>query len=695
MGKNQKSHHFARLKKDFRLFPFVLGIFLGFHLPHHVLRWQEALILLFATLLTSYRLYKKERKQFLNLLLGLSLGAISYALLVFTPYPAKEGSYFGLVLESKENYFLFLSRGKRFIVYEEGNLYEAGDLLRIEGLPKDLRIAHYEGRFSFESYLHDKGVSKELLNVRTETIFHRPIRPRGKILAYLNSFEEPTKGLLSALLFGIRDYDSEAISLGESLHILHLLSVSGLYFALYKRFLLWFYGLFPWKRKGRAELATFLSLLVLFPFGIRKIGIIRILFVSFFEFRAAKKGKERPERVRLNSLLSLFLFLFDPFLFLSQGFLLSFGISFFFLLLKSKMRGISGKKRKFLSFLYLTLFLLPLHMAKGEIYLLSPILSYLLMPLFIPFSFLGYIGFFFLPWREALLSYSTFLLRTLSFFEGLPLRLPLYGPFLDFTPLFYALLFFGYSLSIRSFGRISEWGSLLSLILYLLSMLPVTLPSSWSVHFIDVGQGDAILIRVRNESMLLDTGGVRSFDMAKEVLIPYLRKEGVHRLSALSVTHNDFDHMGAKESLLSNFEVERVLEKGDYPYRLSSVLLKNHNPEPESEKDKNKGSLVLSFSLGPLSFLLMGDAPKEVEMAILKREPELNCDILKVGHHGSKTSSSLPFLISLSPKEAVISCGVGNRYGHPERDVLLRLEEVGAKIRRTDIEGTIVYRGFL
>ena len=110
-------------------------------------------------------------------------------------------------------------------------------------------------------------------------------------------------------------------------------------------------------------------------------------------------------------------------------------------------------------------------------------------------------------------------------------------------------------------------------------------------------------------------------------------------------------------------------------------------------KGENESSLVISTVIGGRCYLCMGDAPEEVERRIIVDYPNLKADILKVGHHGSKTSTCPAFLDLVSPKEAIISCGGKNTYGHPHEEVVNRLKQRSIKIRRTDEEGSIVYRG--
>ena len=152
------------------------------------------------------------------------------------------------------------------------------------------------------------------------------------------------------------------------------------------------------------------------------------------------------------------------------------------------------------------------------------------------------------------------------------------------------------------------------------------------------------------------------------------------------------DHYYALDSLKTHFNVKNIYDYNNFnSYDFSILSIYNLNSNYSNIVDENSRSLVLSFSIGGLNFLLMGDAPVEIEKNILKNYPELDCDVLKVGHHGSNTSTSEEFLEKVSPKEAIISCGVNNMYGHPNDEVIDRLENHNIKIRRTDLEGTIEY----
>ena len=225
--------------------------------------------------------------------------------------------------------------------------------------------------------------------------------------------------------------------------------------------------------------------------------------------------------------------------------------------------------------------------------------------------------------------------------------------------------------------------------LTVLSMVPLQEPISNCVYFVNVGQGDSIIIKNKSHTVMIDTGGYKSFDMATESLIPFMNKKKITHIDALILTHDDFDHSGAKDSLIENFKVDNILtEKNQFPYQIGDLYIENLNTFNFDEANDN--SLVLSLEFIGKKFLFTGDASVKTEEKIISKY-NVDCDILKVGHHGSNTSTSEKFLKACSPEEAVISCGGKNYYGHPHQEIIDRLNKYNVKIRRTDEEGTICY----
>ena len=246
------------------------------------------------------------------------------------------------------------------------------------------------------------------------------------------------------------------------------------------------------------------------------------------------------------------------------------------------------------------------------------------------------------------------------------------------------------------------------------------------IVFLDVGQGDALAIRSPGGRwILVDTGPRgRTYDAGARVVLPYLRRRGVVRIEALVLTHPDLDHIGGAEAVVQALDVGYVLDpaqatgkdayvgvleaasrdavpwleaRRDVSITLDgvqiSVLYPNDSRTPASYggTDSNAQSVVLLVRYGEFEALLTGDAPVAVEEAILDDLPS-DLEVLKVGHHGSNTSTSPLLLAQTSPEVAVISVGARNRYGHPHTDVLTRIIESGARILRTDLSGDIVIR---
>ena len=235
-------------------------------------------------------------------------------------------------------------------------------------------------------------------------------------------------------------------------------------------------------------------------------------------------------------------------------------------------------------------------------------------------------------------------------------------------------------------------------------------------HFIDVGQGDAALIRTADGNVLIDAGT----NAAEDDLIAYLKAEGVTKLAYAVFTHPHEDHIGGADAVLEYCQVENVIlpEKTattvvynrmmdaieaeganviiavpEATYTVGDLKLTILGPVGSDYKDMNNDSVVLRADFGESSVLYTGDAEDVSEEEMLARyrlNGKLDCDLLKVGHHGSDSSSTEAFLRAVSPELAVISCGEGNDYGHPKQVILDRLDALNVTYWRTDLLGSVV-----
>lgn len=236
---------------------------------------------------------------------------------------------------------------------------------------------------------------------------------------------------------------------------------------------------------------------------------------------------------------------------------------------------------------------------------------------------------------------------------------------------------------------------------------------------LDVGQGDAILLRDGDRAMLVDGGGWRTGDLGGRVLLPALLSEGVRRLDAVVMTHPDLDHCGGLVDIAAYLPVREVWmgpgwDSEGCAGRLSSLpgtrvrllwageraslgrwALRVLHPERDEDRGTNERSLVIRGDALGRSFLLTGDIESWAEMRLLSCcEKEVRADVLKVAHHGSKTSSTESFLDAAQPRLALVSAGVNNLYRHPSPVILDRLAERGIRVLRTDRDGMVLIRLF-
>ncbi len=234
------------------------------------------------------------------------------------------------------------------------------------------------------------------------------------------------------------------------------------------------------------------------------------------------------------------------------------------------------------------------------------------------------------------------------------------------------------------------------------------------IHFMDVGQGDATLIRQGNHAMLIDGGN----NDKGTVLQSYLQYQGVENLDYVIGTHPDADHVGGLDVVLYKFswdtvilpdlqkdtktyqEVLEVIEdkgkKITYPeagdvYTLGNAEFTVISPTGEDYGDNwNNYSVGILLQFGENRFVFTGDAEEEAEQDMIEENVDLSADVLKAAHHGSDTANTMAFLEEVGPTSVVISCGEGNSYGHPRAGAMNNFRSIGAKVYRTDEQGTIV-----
>jgi len=245
--------------------------------------------------------------------------------------------------------------------------------------------------------------------------------------------------------------------------------------------------------------------------------------------------------------------------------------------------------------------------------------------------------------------------------------------------------------------------------------LPEDAGSRLVVHFIDVGQGDSQFLQLPNgQTMLIDAG---TNEKASEV-VSYLNRLGVKTIDYLIATHPHEDHIGGMDEVINHFEIGNIYmpqvthNTKSFESVLKAIKAKGKKitagkagltildqeglkisflaPCGQKYEDLNNWSIVTRVEFGNTSFLFTGDAEELSESEILESGQAVSADVLKVGHHGSRSSTSTSFLKAVAPKYAVISAGKDNSYGHPHEETLKKLKQKNITVYRTDINGTII-----
>ena len=260
---------------------------------------------------------------------------------------------------------------------------------------------------------------------------------------------------------------------------------------------------------------------------------------------------------------------------------------------------------------------------------------------------------------------------------------------------------------------------IIAIVSYITSYTP-SLPGEARVTFLNVGQGDCALIQTSdNTSIMIDGGGtnVEDYSVGDEIVIPYLISENIRKIDYAVISHFHDDHAEGIITLMKNYQVDNlivpdvVMEDNsikDYAYKIANdrgieiievsdgdrlefdnVILDILSPTKGFDGDVNNTSIILKAQCAGASFMFTGDAEKSAEGRLIGRN--LKSDVLKVGHHGSTTSSTDEFVNAVSPKYAVISVGENNIYGHPAGKTIYTLLKYNVEYMRTDLNGTIVF----
>ncbi|MPS61464.1 DNA internalization-related competence protein ComEC/Rec2 [Acinetobacter sp.] len=551
------------------------------------------------------------------------------------------------------------------------------------------------------------------------------------------------KGLILALLTGDESLLSDETQIQfKQLGIAHLLAISGPHVLIFAIMLSWschqvicryYPQICLWKPKQvLMAIPCCFGVLIYTAFVGFEIPALRTL-LSVFIFISFILLKQPLKPFALLIYSASLLLLMDPFSVLSAGFWLSYGACFIllriyqtivqipdqhFLSLRSKMIFmtkvlIESQGKIFIALSPLTLLFFQ------QISWIAPLTNIVAVPIvggiIVPLNILAAcIWFIVKPFGNMLFYFNDILLSILLSCLGLleKLSLPLQG--ISLTPLALFAVSLGILILFLPKGILPKtWGMLCCLPLIVVNKTnqPIQL------HILDVGQGQAIFLQQPEQNWLIDTGGSydeKIFSIGQNVVVPFLRQQGVKRLDRVVLSHLDQDHSGAFPFIQQEIPVKQVLSNEQSSTTLKQPFQYCHQGQqwqyPEldiqilwpKEKDlafvhsqQNQYSCVVYLHFKGISdyqnFLIMGDAGWEAEYELLKDYPSLKVDVLVLGHHGSKHSSAYDFLATLKPKLAIASAGFDNRYGHPSQEVINRLKALHIPLKSTVEQGTLSF----
>lgn len=568
---------------------------------------------------------------------------------------------------------------------------------------------------------------------------------RGYGVRWISShFPVPVRGISEALVFGWRnDVSPDILQAYRDLGIIHLLAVSGLHVGLVMGALYYCFIRFGFTKERSLEF-----LLVILPLYVLMTGaspsVSRSGLMGFIALLAARLGKKIHPLDGI-SWVGIVLIAFNPYIIFQTGFQLSFLVSFTLiasapaiqkryhsrfaqLLAVSVISQMVSMPLLLYNFYGISLFSLPFNLV------FIPFISFLILPLAIISFFASLLAPFLASPLLSLLSFSVknaheLLLAADRHFSGMLL----FGkPSLPLVFLMYGSVFYG----LVKWEKGNGPRRLILPVLFLgglclFQWLSPYLSNEGEVTLLDVGQGDGILIQLphRRAVYLIDTGGTihfgqqdwqkrkHEFLVGRDVVLQELKSRGIRKIDKLILTHGDMDHIGGTKSLFGRIRIgEMMYGKGRITKPLPKELIKKAEElhikvvrlargmswksgedafavlNPDGTEQGNDRSVVIAAQIDGIKWLFTGDLEKEGEARLLSEYPNLKIDILKVGHHGSNTSTTQAWIQALKPKAALISVGKHNFYHQPSPDVIDRLQENHVQIYRTDQMGSVVFR---
>ena len=618
-------------------------------------------------------------------------------------FNGSENSFVGIVddIKKSDDYYKITIKSKEKII---GSYYSKeplnislGDKITFKGTLSKPKNNTIPNTFNYRKYLYNHYVYY-LVKIDNIKVISKTRSVKYKVKNYIVKRSEKFKhsDYFKAFLIGDKS-EMDDYSIFQKNGVSHLFAISGMHLSLLSGIVL-----FVFKKSRFKEILACIFLILFSMITNYSASIYRSLLL-FIYIVLNKKLDLRISTVNVLLLVVCTLLIFNPLIIYDMGFLYSVSVSLGLILFNKYM-----KKNYFVN-MFLTsfiafLFSLPITLYYNyEINLMQIINNVVIVPLvsiiIYPLTILTFIFSFLEPILNVLISILKFISTHLIMINIIVPKVSL-------------IFYFIYYVFLFMFLKTNRNIFILLIIIYTLCIKAKPLIDfNTYVYFLDVGQGDSSLIYSKHKVILIDTGGNDNIKVSDNT-IKFLKSTGKSKINYLVLTHGDFDHMGEAINLVNNFKVEKVifncgpynelesglikvLDKKKIPYYSCIKELNIDDNKLYFLNNKNYGnendnSSVIYTKLNNHKFLFMGDAGIEVEEDLIEKYKLQDIDVLKVGHHGSKTSSGKEFINEINPKYSIISVGKNNRYGHPNKEVLNNLEN--SKIYRTDQDGSIMFK---
>ena len=629
-------------------------------------------------LMIIYLLIKKQNKL---LIIYLIIGSLIYlsSLLNENKKTCNFNETFKVV-EVHENYSLISQDNQKYLIYQNDYPLRQGNTIYIKGKLKEISKNGIPYLFSFDEYMRYKNVYYEI-DYEYIKITNNSLTISSSIKNKLLKNIIYSKEYINLLLFNSKSslidplYDNLI-----KISAIQLFVISGFHISFLKGIIDKIIKKITKKENNLISITFIFFYLYLLDFTLSSLRAFLSIILSLIN----KKYKLKYSSLDINSFIGILFLLINP----KTLFLINYELSFIVVITLSLISNIKNKKGKVLSFFLPFFVSLPLIInMNSEIGIINIFMNYLLTPLVTVIFVLSIITLFF-PFLDLYLFYIILgFIELINKLSNINVYLTLSYLSITFLIIYYILI---YNIILNSYKNKKNKINIILMSIYLLTWYIKPFSNPYII-FLDVGQGDSCLIHGKNNeyNILIDTGGSIYSDIATKKLIPYFKKEGIKKLDLVIISHLDYDHYGALESLNKNFKIDRIIDNNNYSllnYKdIKFINLNNYFNENDEENTK---SSVLYFEYLSLKFLLTGDAPISIEERLIN-DYSFDIDILKVGHHGSNTSTSKEFIRHFKPEIGIISVGRNNIYNHPHIDVITTLKEENVVIFRTDLDGSI------